>query len=77
MSGFNDLKEQFEAQGIAVSSKNLNSNKNVNLSENSASKMQNSQNAEFESFADKEKRLRAEFAEFLKGESILKNIKKA
>ena len=77
MSGFNDLKEQFEAQGIAVLSKNLNSNKNVNLSENSASKMQNSQNAEFESFADKEKRLQAEFAEFLKGESILKNIKKA
>ena len=32
---------------------------------------------EFESLADKEKRLRAEFAEFLKGESILKNIKKA
>ena len=32
---------------------------------------------EFESLTDKEKRLRAEFAEFLKGERILKNIKKA
>ena len=32
---------------------------------------------EFENLAAKEKRLQAEFAEFLKGESILKNIKKA
>ena len=32
---------------------------------------------EFENLADKEKRLQAEFAEFLKGERILKNIKKA
>ena len=71
MNGFNDLKEKLEAQGIAVSKNGgLNSSANSNPSAlNSKSK---AKNAEFESIAEKERRLRAEFMDFVKGEDILK-----
>ena len=64
------------------SSANLNSAASKNGSPNSNSAVNSNpsvlnlknkvKNAEFESIAEKEKRLRAEFIEFVKGEDILK-----
>ena len=72
MNGFNDLKEKLEAQGIAVSKNGSNSNSAINLNPNALNSKSKAKNAEFESIAEKERRLRAEFMDFAKGEDILK-----
>ena len=80
MNGFNDLKEKLEAQGIAVNSstnsdfgKNgSNSNSAINSNSSALNSKSKAKNAEFESIAEKERRLRAEFMDFVKGEDILK-----
>ena len=79
MNGFNDLKEKLEAQGIAVNSStnsdfgkngsNSNSATNSNSNANSKNK---AKNAELESIAEKERRLRSEFIDFAKDEDTLK-----
>ena len=69
MNGFNDLKEKLEAQGIRT--QNLSKNADLTKSNLKAEKTKD------ESSEEKEKRLQAEMADFLKGSGIFKNAQKA
>ncbi len=75
MNGFNDLKEKLEAQGIAVNS-SANSGKNggvAGISKNNSPSGAKSVTKKAESNEEKESRLKAELADFLRGSDIFKN----
>ena len=72
MNGFNDLKEKLEAQGIAVGTSKNNGTAGVSRN-NSPSGALKTAPKKAESNEEKESRLKAELADFLRGSDIFKN----